>query len=74
MYETGLGADKDASQAVFFYRKACDGGDMVGCKYTGMMYSSGQGVKQDAVQATAFYRKACDGGNTDACAMLKSSN
>jgi TPR repeat protein len=74
MYETGLGVDKDASQAVFFYRKACDGDNMLGCKYVGMMYSSGQGVTLDAARATAFYRKACDGGNAEACAMLKSPN
>jgi hypothetical protein len=64
----------NASQAVFFYRKSCNGGDMVGCKYIGMMYSSGQGVNKDAAQAVAFYRKACDGGDADACATLKPPN
>jgi uncharacterized protein len=59
---------------VFFYRKSCDGGDMVGCKYVGMMYASGAGVSKDASQASLFYRKACDGGNADACEKLKTAN
>jgi TPR repeat protein len=71
LYETGAGVDKDASQAVFFYRKACDGGDMVGCQYLGMMYAMGSGVQADQVQAAFFKSKACAGGDQDACEKPK---
>jgi hypothetical protein len=71
LYETGAGVEKDTSQAVFFYRKACDGGDMVGCQYLGMMYFTGSGVKIDASQGALLYRKACEGGNADACEKPK---
>ena len=70
LYETGAGVEKDAVQAVFFYRKACDGGDMVGCEYLGMMYFSGQGVLRMRA-AAGLYRRACDGGNAEACGLLK---
>lgn len=31
MYSSGQGVNKDAAQAVAFYRKACDGGDADAC-------------------------------------------
>jgi TPR repeat protein len=71
MYESGEGVEKDAAQAVFFYRKACDGGHMLGCVYEGMMYSSGQGVVKDEALAAGLYQKACDGGNAEACGKVK---
>jgi len=68
----GLDAYKkgDYTKAVKFYKKACDGGNAIGCSYFGLMYEFGKGVKRDNFKAVKFYKKGCDGGNAIGCFNL----
>ena len=48
-------------------KKACDGGNAIGCFNLGTMYDSGRGVKQDDFKAKELFGKACDGGDAGGC-------
>jgi TPR repeat protein len=62
---------KRYEEAWAMLRKACEGGEMVGCYDLGAAYYiGGHGVGQDYAQARSFYQKACDGGHMDGCCML----
>ena len=62
-YDRGEGVEKDAMQAVHWYRKAAvQGGAEAQCSL-GFMYSSGEGVETDAVQAVHWWRKAAEQGH-----------
>ena len=77
-----FGAKKDYEQGISFYdnedydkafesfKKACDGGDMRGCRSLGTMYANGNGVEKDFSKAVELYKKACDGGNMHGCRNL----
>ncbi len=61
-------AENDDFKNSFKYlKKACDGGDMLGCAMQGYLYDKGVGVKQDNDQALKLYKKACDGKLGSAC-------
>jgi TPR repeat protein len=68
MYDTGQGVAKDASRAVVFYSKACDGDSGLtpeqdlACSNLGLEYEHGTGVAQDFSKAVALFSKACDSG------------
>ena len=51
-------------------KKACDGGDAIGCWSLGYMYKYGEGVKQDNFKAAELYKKSCDGGDAIGCGSL----
>jgi TPR repeat protein len=71
MYRKGEGVEKDAVQAVQWYRhKAAEQGNAQAQNSLGVMYESGEGVKKDAVQAVRWYRKAAEQGYADAQAVL----
>ncbi|MCI6178773.1 MAG: sel1 repeat family protein, partial [Campylobacter sp.] len=55
--------NKEYDKAVELYKKACDGGDMRGCRSLGTMYANGNGVEKDFSKAVELYKKACDGGD-----------
>ena len=52
------------------FKTSCEGGDMEGCDYLGLMYDAGTGVPQDMAKAIALYRKACNGGSSGGCFSL----
>ena len=72
--ESSFGAEKTYEQGKAFYnnkeydkafesfKKACDGGDMGGCRNLAIMYEKGKGVEEDFSKAAQLYIKACDGG------------
>ena len=47
MYANGNGVEKDFSKAVELYKKACDGGNMHGCRNLVVMHTNGNGVEKD---------------------------
>ena len=55
---------------IFVAKKACDGGEMLGCTNLGVMYANGNGVEKDFSKAVELYKKACDGGNMHGCRNL----
>jgi len=64
-YESG-----DFQKAFKYYKKACEGGNALGCSNVGLLYVKAEGVKQDYVEAKKYYGKACDGGHATACSTL----
>jgi TPR repeat protein len=70
MYEKGKGVEKDAVQAVHWFRKAAEQGGAQAQYNLGVMYLNGEGVKKDAVQAVRWFRKAVEHGDANAQAHL----
>ena len=56
--ETTEKRKKDFSKAVQLFKKACDGGHMLGCHNLGVMYQKGNGVKKNEQKAAELYKKA----------------
>ena len=56
---------EDDAEAVSWYEKAAEKGDLEGTVCLGTMYQKGQGVAQDYEKAAELYRQAADGGNAD---------
>lgn len=52
------------------FRKACDGGEALGCTSLGIAYQFGEGVKKDRAEALRYYGKACDLKNQMGCERL----
>ncbi|MEL7106245.1 MAG: tetratricopeptide repeat protein [Pseudomonadota bacterium] len=49
---------------------SCEGGDMRGCSFLGLVYNEGVGVEVDQDLAFKSYLKACDGGEPISCANI----
>jgi TPR repeat protein len=58
MYETGLGVDKDAAQAVVWYEKSALQGKAAAQFNLGVLYENGRGTAVDFGKANEWYRKA----------------
>lgn len=56
----GLHGSVDKNQALAFYKKACDGGNAIGCNNLATLYEGGVLVKKDMAQAASYYEQACD--------------
>jgi TPR repeat protein len=65
-YSTGEGVKQDATQAVYWIRKAAEQGYARAQFNLGVCYTSGEGVEQDFAQAADWYRKAADQSDVDA--------
>lgn len=72
MYWLGiLYSDADnESEAVNWYKKAADKGNILALENLGDCYSEGDGVAQNEREAVRLYRKASEHGNVDAKAKL----
>jgi hypothetical protein len=67
-YESGNGVDRDATKAVAYYKRSCEGGNALGCRFLGVMYEHGYDVDVvDYAKAESLYNKACVKGNSTAC-------
>ena len=64
--QLGRGVSRDDNEAVAWYRKAADQGDVSAQANLGIMYFEGRGVPQDYEQAASWARKASDNGNAAA--------
>ena len=58
----GIGIRPDPAQAVYWFRKAAEGGSGRAMCLLGDCYREGQGVEADAAQARTCYQKAIDLG------------
>jgi len=65
-YANGDGVNKDAEQAVSWYRRAAESGHTGAQLNLGVCYVNGDGVAKDAVQAVSWYQRAAESGDTDA--------
>ena len=64
MYQEGDGTQKDGVEAVIWFRKAADQGDMVSEARLGTIYLNGaKGVAPDKAQATIWLQKAAEQGD-----------
>ena len=69
-YWDGIGVDKDAKEAVVWYRKAAGQG-MARAQYClGDCYYHGEGVEKDFKEAVKWYRKSAEQGNASAQVWL----
>ncbi len=50
---------KNYSDAITSFTKACDNGNGKGCFNLGAMYENGEGVAQNKYKASTFYAQAC---------------
>jgi TonB family protein len=62
-YENGQGVSKDDAEAVRWYRKAAELGEMRAMTNLGVMLATGSGVAKDEVEAVRWFRKAAEAGN-----------
>jgi hypothetical protein len=74
MSELGQGVPQDFVRARDLYRRACEGGELVGCTNLGLMYEEGLGGEQDLGEARGRYQIACEGSEQLACDLLASLN
>ncbi|MGZ5800967.1 MAG: tetratricopeptide repeat protein [Burkholderiaceae bacterium] len=58
MYAEGIGVEKDAQQAAFWWRKAAKENDPKAAYNLAMAYSDGNGVNKDDKEAVYWFRKA----------------
>lgn len=63
-------SDRDYTQAMKLFDKACDGGNMYGCGLLGAMYYKGDGVEQNHLKSAILFDKACDSGDMKGCGVL----
>lgn len=59
-YAEGQGVDKDAAEAIRWYRRAAEQNHAESQFNLGWMHANGEGVEQDATEAVRWYRKAAE--------------
>ena len=69
-YETGLGVEASAEEAVGYYVRGCENGDFASCFDAATAYLTGDGVARDAPRAEQLLERACEGGNAPSCELL----
>jgi len=66
----GCAINKNYSNEIELYSKACRSGDATGCTNLGYMYNNGLGVSKDYKKAAKLFSKACKMGNASGCNHL----
>jgi hypothetical protein len=66
MYDQGKGVVQDYAEAILWYRKAAEQGDVLAQLNLGVMYDEGKGVVEDYVEAIRWFRKAAEQGDARA--------
>jgi len=69
-YHNGWGVIKDDQQAIKWYQKAADAGNLTAMNNLGRCYYNGWGVAKDDQQAVKWIRKAAELGSEPAKAWL----
>lgn len=64
-YYYGKGCEVDYTQAVYWYHKAADEGNMYSQNSLGLCYQKGTGVPQSDEQAASWFEKAYESGSPD---------
>ena len=65
-YELGYALKQDYEQAMLWYRKAADGGDVTAILNIGRLYDNAFGVPRDYATALVWYRRAAERVNAEA--------
>lgn len=63
--------NSDPARAVEYFRRACDGGNMEGCRGLGILSAIGKGTGQDFQRAETLFRRACGGGDAPSCPLAE---
>lgn len=63
MHENGIGVEKDAKEAIVWYRKAALQGSSIAQFNLGVLYENGRGTEVDFTKANECYRKAAVQGD-----------
>jgi TPR repeat protein len=71
MYDNGRGVVQSDAEAVKWYRKAADQGNVSAQLNLGFMYGNGRGVAQSDAEAVKWHRKAAQQGDQEAKDALK---
>ena len=66
LYSNGIGIEKDAAKAVYWYGKAAEQGDVDAQYALGNVYANGQGVPKDEATAVRWHQKAAAQGHSRA--------
>ncbi len=66
-FEEKIGGSRDRTDAVKYYRWACQNRYVQACYRAGQLLAQDEGVRQDDAEALAFFGQACDGEMADAC-------
>ena len=69
-YETGDGVDKDEAEAVKWYRRAAEQGNVQAMIELGKCYTFGIGVRKNRATAFQWLRKAAEHGHEKAMILL----
>jgi TPR repeat protein len=69
-YSEGLGTQKDAERAVYFYRTGCTAGSTTACVYLAGAYQQGAGVDKDFARAAELLNLTCSAGSSGGCDAL----
>ena len=67
IFHNALGVERDAAQAVHWWRRGAERGDADGQAMLGAAFHLGAGVPRDAVEAFVWLLRARAGGSTLAC-------
>ena len=70
-YYNGQGVAQDYGEAVKWFRKAAEQGNVDAQFNLGLCYEYSKGVAKDIDEAAKWYRKAAEQGNADAIKALK---
>jgi len=71
MYANGQGVTKDEVEAVKWWHKAADQGNIDAQFNLGIAYSRGDGVAKNESESIKWYRRAADQGDTNARKVLQ---
>jgi TPR repeat protein len=63
MYYNGEGVERDHTQAIQWYRRAAEQGNIRAQYNLGVMHAKGEGVPQDHTEAVKWYRLAAEQGD-----------
>jgi serine/threonine protein kinase/TPR repeat protein len=69
-YAKGDGVPQDDVEAVKWFHKAAEAGEVLSMNRLGVMYASGRGVVKDEAEAVKWFRKAAEAGNSEGMANL----
>ncbi|MBW2523175.1 MAG: sel1 repeat family protein [Deltaproteobacteria bacterium] len=72
LYEGGVGVDASADKAISLARRACEGGEGLGCSLLGLWYRQGRpGIPKNPRAARDAYQQACKQGRPEFCREAK---
>jgi TPR repeat protein len=72
LYEGGIGVEASSKKAISHARRACQGGEGLGCSLLGLWYRQGRpGIPKNPRAARDAYQKACKEGRPEFCREVK---